>query len=102
MVRRRRRRFGWLAIIGIAGIAIAAYVLTRAPQRAKSPPLPQDCPLGATTAGIDVSYYQRDINWSQVRRAGIQYAFIRLSDGTDVFDEKFEANWSGAKRAKIL
>jgi lysozyme len=32
----------------------------------------------------------------------VRFAFIRVADGTDVIDPKFEANWSGAQRAKIL
>lgn len=64
--------------------------------------LPHDCPLGPTTPGIDVSYYQGDIAWSRVARSGIRFAFIRVADGTDIFDTKFEANWRGAGNAKIL
>ena len=67
----------------------------------KRPPMPQECKLGPTTPGIDVSYHQGDITWPRVRRAGIKFAFIRVSDGTYVTDTKFPANWSGAQRAKI-
>ena len=60
------------------------------------------CANGATTLGIDVSYYQGVINWTTVRNAGVRFAFIRLSDG-DVFqDPKFTANWNGAKQAGVI
>ncbi|HEU4614201.1 MAG TPA: GH25 family lysozyme, partial [Kofleriaceae bacterium] len=60
------------------------------------------CATGATTLGIDVSYYQGNINWTSVKNAGVQFAFVRLSDG-DVFqDPKFTANWNGAKQAGIV
>jgi GH25 family lysozyme M1 (1,4-beta-N-acetylmuramidase) len=60
------------------------------------------CASGATTLGIDVSYYQGAINWTAVKNAGVKFAFIRLSDG-DVFqDPKFAANWNGAKQAGIV
>ena len=60
------------------------------------------CASGATTLGIDVSYYQGTFNWTTVKNAGVKFAFIRLSDG-DVFnDPKFTANWNGAKQAGIV
>jgi lysozyme len=64
--------------------------------------LPHGCRLGPTTPGIDVSYYQGDITWPRVARAGVKFAFIRVADGTDIFDTKFEANWRGAGNARIL
>ena len=100
MVRRKRR---WLPFwLGAAGVGIAVLVFVRA-RTVKRPPLatPPACPLGRTTSGIDVSYHQGDITWPRVRRAGVKFAFIRVSDGTDVIDPKFEANWSGAKAAGI-
>lgn len=51
--------------------------------------------------GIDVSYYQGDIDWRKVRDAGIQFAFIKATEGGDRFDEKFLANWRAAKKAGV-
>ncbi len=36
------------------------------------------CTAGATRQGIDVSEYQEDIDWAQVRSAGFDFAFIRI------------------------
>ena len=97
-------RFG--VVMAAAVIALTAYVVLKAVQHrrlaTRHKPLPPECKLGPTTAGIDVSYYQGEISWSRVRRAGVHYAFIRVSDGTTVADTKFDANWSGAKRANVL
>ena len=60
------------------------------------------CELGATVRGIDVSYFQESISWKQVRRSGVQFAFIRVSDGTTVTDPKFAYNWTAAKRVGVL
>lgn len=60
------------------------------------------CPDGATTYGIDVSYYQGDIDWQAVRDDGVRFAFIRVSDGTGFLDPKFQQNWEGARAAGIL
>ena len=60
------------------------------------------CAAGATTQGIDVSYFQGTIDWSAVHAAGIEFAFIRLSYG-DVFrDPKFDRNWPAAKAAGVV
>lgn len=51
--------------------------------------------------GIDVSYYQGDIDWAQVRAAGIDFAYLKATEGGDHLDEKFIQNWAGAKRAGL-
>ena len=61
-----------------------------------------DCGQGPTTPGIDVSYHQDKIHWPRVRKAGIRFAFIRVSDGTTVEDPRFDENWAGAKQAHVL
>jgi GH25 family lysozyme M1 (1,4-beta-N-acetylmuramidase) len=60
------------------------------------------CPSGETTYGIDVSYYQGDIDWQAARNDGVRFAFIRVSDGTGFEDPKFQQNWDGARAAGIL
>lgn len=54
-----------------------------------------------THRGIDVSKYQGDIDWSQVKTDGIEYAFLRVgyrSYGTGIIkeDEAFKTNAAGA------
>ena len=61
-----------------------------------------DCAVGPTILGIDVSYHQDKIQWTKVRKAGIRFAFIRVSDGTTVEDPRFNENWAGAKQAHVL
>ncbi len=51
--------------------------------------------------GIDVAKYQGTINWPAVRRAGIKFAFIKATEGGDHTDERFGANWLGAKLAGV-
>jgi lysozyme len=101
--RRRKRKSSWLLVAALCCVAAAGLLLVRDRRESRHPlPLPRDCPLGATTAGVDVSYYQGDISWPRVHRAGVTFAFIRAYDGIDVFDPKFVANWNGAKSAGIL
>jgi lysozyme len=101
-VRRRKSRLKLVVLALLAGIAGGTYLLMRISAEVKPPVLrPRDCDTGPTTLGIDVSYYQGDIVWSRVRKAGVEFAFIRGYDGTDIFDTQFVANWNGAKRAGI-
>jgi len=97
-------RFG--VAIAVALVAMTGYVVLQATQNrepaVRKKPLPPECKLGPTTAGIDVSYYQGDITWSRVHRAGVRFAFIRVSDGATIADTKFDANWTGARRAHVL
>lgn len=55
------------------------------------------CPAGDTVPGLDVSYYQADIDWTKVAAAGYGFAITRISHSTSFMDPKFEANWAGIK-----
>jgi lysozyme len=51
--------------------------------------------------GIDVSYWQGDIDWDAAREAGVRFTFIKATEGGDHLDPKFLENWYAAKRAGI-
>lgn len=56
--------------------------------------------------GIDVSRFQGEIDWEQVKTDGVEFAFIRVGNrgygsGKIVDDEQFEANIKGANAAGI-
>ncbi|HTJ83955.1 MAG TPA: GH25 family lysozyme, partial [Polyangiaceae bacterium] len=51
--------------------------------------------------GIDVSYYQGDIDWNAVAGAGWKFAITRINDGS-FMDPKFETNWAGIKDAGMI
>lgn len=62
---------------------------------------------GYSVHGLDVSHYQCDIDWEEVKKMNengirIQFAFIRATRGTGTMDFKFKDNWKGAKAAGIL
>ncbi|MEM9222877.1 MAG: GH25 family lysozyme [Pseudomonadota bacterium] len=52
--------------------------------------------------GIDVSHYQGEVNWADVARDGIQFAFIKATDGASIVDPNFRTNWANARSAGIL
>ena len=51
--------------------------------------------------GIDVSKYQGNIDWEQVKDAGVSFAFIKATEGGDRVDSKFAYNWAAAKAAGV-
>ncbi len=58
------------------------------------------CPGPNLVYGIDVSVFQGNINWDQVKTAK-DFAIARVSDGS-YLDTKFAQNWSGMKNAGII
>ncbi len=60
------------------------------------------CAPGAVTKGVDVSYYQGNINWTKVKASGVGFAIARTSDGTGFKDPKFAQNWAGMKSAGLV
>ena len=56
---------------------------------------------GALTWGIDVSVWQRQINWYAAARSGIDFAIVRASYGTSICDSYFDYNMRMAEAAGI-
>ena len=61
-------------------------------------------PLAPTDGvqGIDVSRWQGEINWTSVRNAGIQFAWIKATEGTTYKDDQFNANYVNAYNAGVI
>ena len=52
--------------------------------------------------GIDVSRWQGNINWTQVKNSGIDFAFTKATEGVNYVDPKYHTNMQGAKAAGVL
>jgi GH25 family lysozyme M1 (1,4-beta-N-acetylmuramidase) len=52
--------------------------------------------------GIDVSHWQGRPDWARLREAGVEYAFIKASEGGDFVDEEFAANFRRANENGVL
>ncbi|MBX7100547.1 MAG: hypothetical protein K1X89_22710 [Myxococcaceae bacterium] len=50
-----------------------------------------------TVQGIDVSGYQPNTNWAQVKAAGKQFAIIKATEGTGYVNPYFARDWAGTK-----
>jgi lysozyme len=52
--------------------------------------------------GIDVSHFQGVVDWPAVAGAGIDFAFIKATEGLDDVDPRFGQNWQQARAAGLL
>lgn len=51
--------------------------------------------------GVDVSVYQGDIDWRNLKDEGVRFAFIKATEGASFTDRNFKYNWRKAHRAGI-
>ena len=52
--------------------------------------------------GIDVSRFQGQVNWSEARANGVNFAFLKATEGGDGVDPLFASHWQGAGAAGVL
>jgi lysozyme len=57
---------------------------------------------GYSVHGIDVSAYQGRIDWPEVARNKVRFAFIKASEGATLRDPRFARNWREARKAGVL
>ncbi|NLN04008.1 MAG: glycoside hydrolase family 25 protein [Clostridiaceae bacterium] len=75
--------FGYLYLIGILQL--------NNPSKKKYP-----------VRGVDVSHYQGDIDWDTLAGQGIDFAFIKATEGSSHVDKNFAKNWEKASQADIV
>lgn len=51
--------------------------------------------------GVDVSAYQGDIDWNTLSKQGIEFAFIKATEGSSFIDEKFNINYQNASKTNL-
>lgn len=114
-------------ILGIAGALMVILLLLLLPKEPEAEPVsteptleknkyvPEDfvydgdyltCTAGRTRLGIDVSAHQQDIDWQQVKDAGMEFAMVRIgyrgySQGGIHADDYAAANIQGAQAAGL-
>jgi lysozyme len=59
------------------------------------------CASTSLLKGIDVSFYEGDMDWTAAHNDGVVFAFIRVSDGLTHPDNKFARNWAQSKAAGV-
>ncbi|HEY1547806.1 MAG TPA: GH25 family lysozyme [Kofleriaceae bacterium] len=63
---------------------------------------PTVCGSASTVNGIDVSEYDTSVDWPTAKAVGIDFAFMRVSDGIAYPDSSFAGFWSGARAAGVI
>ena len=51
--------------------------------------------------GIDAARFQTSIDWAKAKRNGVQFAFVKATEGGDLLDPMFASHWKGARRAGV-
>ena len=51
--------------------------------------------------GVDVSRYQTSVDWLVARENGVNFAFIKATEGGDMVDPMFKDHWRGAGAAGV-
>ncbi len=112
---RRWRRWAWAALLlGLLGggsyyarharqasrYLRRAWVTLTAPSRSGH----ERTPLlaGYAVHGIDVSSYQGLIDWPEIARQQVRFAFIKATEGTTLRDPRFDRNWREARAAGVV
>ncbi len=52
--------------------------------------------------GVDVSSYQGEVDWDLLRRQGVDFAFIKATEGSGLTDPCFARNRAGAEAAGVI
>lgn len=64
--------------------------------------LPQEAaPRQWEAFGVDVSVYQGSVNWPVLAAQGVDFAFMKATEGSSLQDTRFSENWSNAQAAGI-
>lgn len=54
------------------------------------------------TLGVDVSSYQEDVDFKKLREQGIEFAYIKATEGTSHIDSSFEKKWTDTSSAGVF
>ncbi len=60
------------------------------------------CAAGATLAGVDVSVYDGDVDWTTVKSSGGAFGIAKATEGATFTDTQFATNWPAMKSAGIV
>ena len=79
-----------LALLGSVGLAFSLYSPHWHPSDTNFP-----------RQGIDVSHHQDAIDWAALPAQGVDFAYIKASEGGDHRDTRFAANWQASRTAGV-
>lgn len=88
-----------LLLIGgvVGGTRLYHIFMASTGRQASDMPDAQEYPV----RGVDVSYYQGNIDWEVIASQGITFAFLKATEGVDHSDSQFLQNWESAAQSQI-
>lgn len=89
-IRRRAWLGGALAALVLSGVAAFIFASAWHPSDTAYP-----------RQGIDVSHHQGRIAWAELPAQGVDFAYIKATEGGNHRDSAFADNWAGARNAGI-
>lgn len=128
--RKNQKQLLWISIAVLAAMLLVLVGVYAAMNNAEPPPPPEtpeetlpasyynpedfqldengfmSCLTADYETGIDVSFYQGEIDWQQVKAAGVEFVFIRVgsrgtTEGKLYADEMAQQYYQGAKAAGL-
>lgn len=60
------------------------------------------CATGATLQGVDVSVYDGNVDWAEVKSNGGAFAIAKATEGASLTDAEFATNWPAMKSAGVV
>lgn len=58
-------------------------------------------PYSYAVHGIDTSRWNGTVDWQTARANGVNFGFLKATEGGDIVDAEFHANWRAARRAGV-
>ena len=92
-----KRNIVILSIILIAITAIGIFYVFNTNRRTHINIDRQQYPI----TGIDISAHNGEINFSQVAESGIQFVYIKATEGATFKDARFQYNYKNARKAGL-
>ena len=90
-------RFGKWTAIGLAAAIGAAFLAVQVIY-----PRLEYAARGYSVRGVDVSGHQGAVDWDRLKADGVDFAYIKASEGETFNDPRFSRNWYASDQARIL
>lgn len=58
--------------------------------------------VAGQTLGVDVSSYQENVDFEKLREQGVEFVYIKATEGSSHIDSSFEQKWADASSAGVL
>lgn len=90
-------RVGWRRAIGLPVVIAAAFLAVRFIY-----PRLEWASFRYSVRGVDLSGHQGIVDWDRLKADGVDFAYIKATEGETFNDPRFSRNWYAADQAGIL